>query len=152
MTPHNLTKLTNPLKQTSLSAGAVPIRNINGEWEVLLLRAFKYWDFPKGMVEEGEDPWDAALREIEEETGLSKFSTPFKKIFCETEPYGKGKVTRYYMVEIKEEKEIVFEANPVTGIVEHHEYRWVSFSEAHEMVVPRIQIILKWAADQIKKL
>ena len=59
------------MNQTSLSAGAIPIRAKNGSWEVLLLRSFRYWDFPKGMVETGEDPWDAAIREIEEETGYS---------------------------------------------------------------------------------
>ena len=36
------------------------------------LMIFRYgcWDFPKGKVEEGEDWETAALREVEEETGL----------------------------------------------------------------------------------
>ena len=37
-----------------------------------ILMIFRYgcWDFPKGKVEEGEDWETAALREVEEETGL----------------------------------------------------------------------------------
>lgn len=138
------------MQQTSLSAGAIPLRKTSHGWEVLLLRAFKYWDFPKGMVESGEDPWKAAMRELAEETGLSKYSSPFKKVFFETKPYAKGKVARYYIVVIEENKEIVFLPNPVTGIVEHHEYRWLQLSEARNILVPRVQEVLDWAINIIE--
>lgn len=114
------------------------------------MRAFKYWDFPKGMVEKDEDPWDAALREVREETGLDHISTPFGKRFIETEPYGKGKVARYYVVLIENEKEVTLLANPITGIIEHHEFRWVSYQHAREMLVPRVVTVLDWAKKQIQ--
>lgn len=97
------------------------------------------------MVESGEDPLQAALREMEEETGLTKFKILFDKRFTETAPYGKGKVARYYIVEIKEEKPVVFVANPVTGIIEHHESRWVTYEEARDLLVPRVQAVLDWS-------
>jgi 8-oxo-dGTP pyrophosphatase MutT (NUDIX family) len=139
------------MKQTSLSSGAIPLKKVGGEWRVLLLRSFKYWDFPKGMVEEGEDPLEAAKREVQEETGLSKFKIPFKNKFIETEPYGKGKVARYYLFVIEDIKNVVFEPNPITGIVEHHEHRWVTFEDAHELLVPRVQKVLKWGEDLLKR-
>ncbi|MCS7057423.1 MAG: NUDIX hydrolase [Meiothermus sp.] len=43
----------------------------NSQGEVLLIRdRMGYWCFPKGHVEEGEDLAEAALREVEEETGI----------------------------------------------------------------------------------
>jgi ADP-ribose pyrophosphatase YjhB (NUDIX family) len=57
------------------SAGGVVVRNVNGDIEVALAsrrtRAGDLvWGLPKGVVEEGERPEEAALREVREETGL----------------------------------------------------------------------------------
>ena len=38
--------------------------------EILMIFRLGCWDFPKGKVEEGEDWPTAAVREVEEETGL----------------------------------------------------------------------------------
>ena len=45
-----------------LSAGVVVVRPSEEGWRFLLLRAFTHWDFPKGMVEPGEQPLEAAIR------------------------------------------------------------------------------------------
>ncbi|MFN0314424.1 MAG: NUDIX domain-containing protein, partial [Burkholderiales bacterium] len=58
-------------RRNKFSAGVVVVRSAGEEWRYLLLRVFKNWDFPKGRVEEGESPLEAARREVEEETGLS---------------------------------------------------------------------------------
>src|SRR5207302_6652648 len=51
-----------------LSAGVVVVRRAAAECLFLLLRAYRNWDFPKGVVEPGEDPLAAARREVREET------------------------------------------------------------------------------------
>jgi len=137
------------MKSTILSAGVVPIRRKGNDWEFLILRAFNYWDFPKGMVEAGEDPWNAAIRELKEETGLINFTAPYGKAFVETGPYGKGKIARYYILEINESRSIELKPNPLTGVIEHHEYRWLSYEEAHYLMVPRIKKVLEWAEGKL---
>lgn len=57
---------------TEWSAGGIVIRrNAAEQIEVLLIqhRAHRGWGFPKGWVEPGETPQQAAIREVEEESG-----------------------------------------------------------------------------------
>jgi 8-oxo-dGTP pyrophosphatase MutT (NUDIX family) len=132
----------------TLSAGAVLVRRRNGAWQYLLLRAYGHWDFPKGTVEPGEDHGTAALREIAEETGLMDVSPSWGSDFVETEPYGKGKIARYYLLEVAA-GEIELRPNPVSGIIEHHEHRWLPYAEARTLLVPRVAAVLDWAQRQI---
>ncbi|MGH8313228.1 MAG: NUDIX domain-containing protein, partial [Gammaproteobacteria bacterium] len=54
--------------RTHLSAGVAVLREAPAGRLFLLLRAWRYWDFPKGAVEPGETPLQAAIREVREET------------------------------------------------------------------------------------
>ena len=80
------------MEHTILSAGVVVVRQDGDVWKYLLLRAYNYWDFPKGVVETGEDPLEAACREVEEETCLGELDFRWGNSFSETEPYGQGKI------------------------------------------------------------
>ncbi|OWK99128.1 NUDIX hydrolase [Kaistella haifensis DSM 19056] len=51
------------------AAGGV-VSNKNGE--ILFIHRIGKWDLPKGKIEKGESLEQAALREVEEETGLSE--------------------------------------------------------------------------------
>jgi len=114
----------------------------------LVLRAFKNWDFPKGLVETGEEQRECATREVEEETGLTGLDFPFGDEFRETLPYAGRKVARYYLAET-EQVEIELPLSPELGRPEHHEYRWVSRDEAEELLPPRLAVILEWAQRTI---
>jgi 8-oxo-dGTP pyrophosphatase MutT (NUDIX family) len=55
------------------SAGGVVFRRTDGLATFLLIRdSYKNWGFPKGHLEPGEPPADAARREVAEETGLDE--------------------------------------------------------------------------------
>jgi 8-oxo-dGTP pyrophosphatase MutT (NUDIX family) len=56
-----------------LAAGGIVIDYENPEPRVLLVHRPRYddWSFPKGKLDEGETVEAAALREVQEETGLS---------------------------------------------------------------------------------
>ena len=94
--------------------------------QLLLLRAYKNWDFPKGLVEAGEEPFAAALREVREETTLQNLVFEWGQEFVETGPYNKGKVARYYIAR-SDRREVSLPVNPDLGMPEHHEARWVSY-------------------------
>jgi 8-oxo-dGTP pyrophosphatase MutT (NUDIX family) len=55
------------------SAGGVVYRRRGGRTEVALISVGEQgrWQLPKGLVGRGEAPSEAALREVEEETGLA---------------------------------------------------------------------------------
>ena len=80
-----------------LSAGVVVVRREGDDWAYLLLRAFNHWDFPKGMVEEGEEPLAAAIREVREESTIEDLDFAWGSNSTQTGPYSGGKVARYYL-------------------------------------------------------
>jgi 8-oxo-dGTP pyrophosphatase MutT (NUDIX family) len=132
------------VKPAPRAAGAVVFRRSERGIQLLLLRAYKNWDFPKGLVEPGENELDAAKREVREETGLAELDYPYGDEFKETLPYAGSKVARYYLAETGAEK-IDLPASPELGRPEHHEYRWVSFNEAEDLLPPRLAMVLDWA-------
>lgn len=127
-----------------VSAGVVPFRRTPAGWRVLVLRCYRNWDFPKGLVERGEMPLQAALREAREEAALTDLRFPWGTESVTTEPYARGKVAVYFVAET-DHAEVVLPVNPALGRPEHHEGRWVVPAEAHGLLVPRLQAVLAWA-------
>jgi len=136
------------MRNQRLSAGVVVVRRSAGGWRYLLLRVYGYWDFPKGELEAGEDPLETACREVAEETGLRDLRFAWGREFYETEPYGQGKVARYYLAR-SDSGRVVLGVNPELGHPEHHEYRWVSAEQAEALVNARVVAALRWADVRI---
>jgi 8-oxo-dGTP pyrophosphatase MutT (NUDIX family) len=132
-----------------ISAGVVPFRRTSGGCRILVLRCFRNWDFPKGRIEAGEEPIDAAKREAEEETGLTDLDFPFGEIYRDTLPYAGGKIARYYIGETSAE-DIRLPISHELGRPEHHEWRWVTFDEAEHLLPPRLALVLAWARETLE--
>lgn len=127
-----------------LSCGVVVVRQTDAGWVCLMLRAYSHWDFPKGVRESGEEPFQAALREVAEETGIDELAFHWGDRFFETGPYSRGKVARYYIAQTTQQ-EVEMGLSPETGEPEHHEWRWVSFDTAFDLGAPRVRQIVQWA-------
>jgi len=133
----------------NLSAGVVVVRREEpDEWLFLMLRAYRNWDFPKGLVEEGEDPQAAARREVTEETMISDLEFGWGDTFYETAPYSRNKVARYYVGKT-DSKDVTLPVTPELGRPEHHECRWVPLEEALGLASARVKPVLQWAAKTI---
>jgi 8-oxo-dGTP pyrophosphatase MutT (NUDIX family) len=128
------------------SAGVVVVRQTPAGWRFLLLRAFSHWDFPKGMVEAGEEPLAAAIREVREESTIVDLEFAWGELCTETGPYSRGKTARYYVARTIT-VEVSLPINPEIGRAEHSEFRWVDYDEAMRLVSPRVRPVVKWAAQ-----
>jgi 8-oxo-dGTP pyrophosphatase MutT (NUDIX family) len=136
------------MSESKLSCGVVVARRTDEGWLTLLLRAYHHWDFPKGIRERGEDPMEAAIREVREETSIDDLSFDWGDRFFETGPYSRGKIARYFIATTRQE-DVVMGPSPETGEPEHHEWRWVSFDEAYDLGSPRVRQIVQWARQII---
>ncbi len=136
------------MSDSRLSCGVVVARKTDAGWVTLMLRAFHHWDFPKGIREPGEEPMQAAVREVGEETGITELSFDWGDRFFETGPYSRGKIARYFIATTTQE-DVAMGISPETGEPEHHEWRWVTFDEAFDLGAPRVRQIVQWARQNI---
>jgi predicted NUDIX family NTP pyrophosphohydrolase len=134
------------------SAGILLFRRGDGETQVLLIKPggpfwrnkdAGAWMIPKGMVEPGEVPAEAALREFEEETGSQLTAVPFP---LATVRQAGGKIVEAFAVEGDLDPagirsiDFAMEWPPRSGRIEHYpeaaEARWMPLGEARAMMLP----------------
>jgi bis(5'-nucleosidyl)-tetraphosphatase len=132
-----------------LSAGVVVVRESGAGWNALLLRAYNYWDFPKGQVEPGEVPLATARREVREETRIDDLEFRWGEEFIETAPYGRNKVARYYLA-VSAAAVVELPVNPELGHPEHQEFRWLDLDAARKVVAPRVAAVIDWALIRMR--
>jgi predicted NUDIX family NTP pyrophosphohydrolase len=135
-----------------LSAGVLLFRERDGEIQVLLIKPggpfwrkknAGAWMIPKGRVEAGELPVEAALREFEEETGTRLTSIPFE--LAKVRQAG-GKWVEAFAIEgdldagAITSNDFEVEWPPRSGRMERfpecEEARWMSLAQARELMLP----------------
>src|SRR2546422_11054725 len=131
------------------SAGAVVFRRTERGPRLLVLRAYKNWDFPKGTIEPGESELDAAKRETLEETGLAELEFPFGDEHQDTLVYAGGKVARYFLAET-DKGVIELPVSAELGRPEHHEWRWVRSEEHTSELQSRLHLVCRLLLEKKK--
>jgi len=131
-----------------MSCGAVILRETPAGHRVLMLRVFRHWDFPKGLMEAGETPLQTAVREVREESSIACLEFPWGEGFIDTGPYNRGKIARYFLARTTQEK-VALLPSPDTGRPEHSEYRWLSLAQARKLASPRVGLVLDWVEAQL---
>lgn len=106
------------------AAGGVVVRDGENGREVLLVHrpAYGDWTFPKGKVEAGETDEQCAVREVEEETGLTCTLGRELPATEYTDGHGRPKRVRWWAMEIAA-GELAFDH-------EVDEARWLSVEDA----------------------
>lgn len=131
-----------------MSCGAVILRDTPGGPRVLMLRVFRHWDFPKGLMEAGEESQQTARREVREESGIDDLEFPWGNDYLDTGPYNRGKIARYYLARTATAA-VELLPSPDTGKPEHSEFRWLSFTQARRLASPRVALALDWAEARL---
>ncbi len=118
-----------------ISYGVIPLIKENGTWYVFLIHQIGragdvYWTFPKGHLEGGESQKEAALRELEEETGIILQSLHTSRVYEQTysfpsDTYMVDKKVQYYLG-VAKNKEYTIQEDEVK------EAGWYTFIQAKE--------------------
>ena len=107
-------------KKLIMAAGGI----VQQDGEILLVQRPRYqdWSLPKGKLDRGETPLQAALREVREETGYRAKALSFAGAFG-YEVKGAPKVVLYWMMK-------PLKQGPILDPKEVCELRWVNLRTA----------------------
>jgi bis(5'-nucleosidyl)-tetraphosphatase len=132
------------------SAGFVLFRATPHGPRFLLLDYGKHWDYPKGHLEEGESAWQAAVRELREETGIrqvdrvGRFQRNMHYAFRSPKKGQVSKTVTYFLGRTREDAIRISD--------EHEGYAWLGYEEAVERLTyqnARDMLIAAWKSLEV---
>jgi 8-oxo-dGTP pyrophosphatase MutT (NUDIX family) len=131
------------------AAGGLIVRRHHGALEIAVVHrpVHQDWSFPKGKLEEGETFELAALREVEEETGMACRLVRFIGHTEYVDRKGRPKAVAYWVM--------VAQAGSFAPNAEVDEMRWVTLDGASALLsYPRDRelVAVLMAADQVEPL
>lgn len=129
-----------------IEAGGGIVQNSAGDY--LFIKRLGFWDLPKGKLDKGESKEAAALREVEEECGITGLSitSPAGQTYHTYEHKGNEvlKVTHWYYMQTNFAGELIPQAEE-----DITEARWMNKEEVKAVVLPNTYASI---AELVKQL
>lgn len=135
---HNVNKKKKKNKHDQ-RAGVIILKRTHQGYRVLCLRIYGSYDLPKGGVESEEDLFTAALREAEEESGITDLNFEWNFITCQ------AKNVTFFLATTDQEP--VIRPNPETGEYEHHAAKWLTIEKASQCLHPYLRPTMEWVSE-----
>ncbi len=125
----------------SPGAGIVVVRFVDNKYRVLGLWARGGYDIPKGHVEDGEDFFETATRETEEESNITELNFKWGLDYMITDRL------RVYLAETTQEGKII--RNKESGILEHEHLKWMDWDEMIEKTYEYLKPAIEWSKERV---
>lgn len=102
------------------SAGGIILKREGRSFKILLIKdSYGHWSWPKGKIEQGESPQEAALREVSEEVGLTSVRILGKagesKYFFRFKGELISKIVHFFVMETRSEEKIRIQQSEIQG-------------------------------------
>ncbi len=143
-----------------ISAGIITYRTTaDGPRFLILYHGHNYWNFPKGKIESEEKSFQTAVREVREETGLTRNDLRFNESFKTSENFtfwrNKEKIYKtivFYLAETTQQRIKLPEQTDAEG-EKHEGYGWFTYKEALKVLTKEdSQRVLKQAYNFLRNL
>ena len=121
-------------------AGIIVLKRYPDCYRILGLRIYGSFDLPKGGVDPGEEVFQAALRETEEECGITRLNFEWGYEPCQ------ARNVQLYLASTEESP--VIKPNPLTGEFEHHAARWLTLDQAERLLHPYLRTVIPWVRQK----
>jgi len=117
-------------------AGVIILKRYADCCRLLGLRIYGSFDLPKGGIDPGEGIFAGALRETQEECGITDLKFEWGYDFCQVR-----NVTLFLATTTQSP---VIKPNPQTGEFEHHAARWLTLDQAEHALHPYLRSVVSW--------
>jgi putative (di)nucleoside polyphosphate hydrolase len=117
------------------------------------------WQMPQGGIDQGEDPQQAAVRELEEEVGVSNvrllhesaqwysYDLPKELVPVLWKGRYQGQKQRWFAYELMDDDAAI---NIATQEPEFNDWKWVSIDELPSLIVPFKMALYQSIVDEFK--
>jgi len=129
--------------ENHVGAGIIVLKNFNSDWKILVLLADDGYDFPKGTAEPGESTLDTALRETQEECGVSELDFQWGMDAIDLDGLS------MFLAATTQEPRV--RPNPESGILEHLGAEWMDWATAANGIYLYLLPAIIWAKRRVEE-